>query len=218
MDIPSRICSFFAVRLVRGEWTNLQRKLTNLYSSHEDTRYDPPMLAQQLLISGEDHRFFKHGGIDLIAICRAIWRYIALGRREGASTIEMQIVRVVTGRFELTLRRKIREMALATLLTRLIPKEQLPSLYLRIGYYGWRMNGFRQACKRLGINANSVAPGELARLVARLKYPQPRRTNPHRLDQINTRGKNLLRLHLRHRSDRTYFKTNIPIVNTYEAV
>ena len=141
-----------------------------------------------------------------------------MGRREGASTIEMQIVRVVTRKFEPTLGRKIHEMALATLLTRLVPKELLPSLYLRIGYYGWRMNGFREACLRLGINADSLAPGEVANLVARLKYPQPKRTSPHRWDQINARGNYLTHLYLRHGSSKTYLNLNSPIVNTYEAV
>jgi membrane peptidoglycan carboxypeptidase len=218
MDVPSRILRFFAVRLLRDEWCDLQKKLANLYCSYRDARYDPPILAQQLLISGEDHRFFRHGGIDLIAVGRAIWRYIAKGRREGAGTIEMQIVRIVTGRFELTLGRKTREMALATLLTHLIPKQQLPSLYLQIGYYGWRMNGFREACQRLGIDANLVAPAEVARLVARLKYPQPRLTSSHRWRQIYTRGEYLLRLHLRYRSGEIYLKLDRPIVDTYEAV
>ena len=43
-------------------------------------------------------------------------------------------------------------MALAILVTRHVPKAELPALYLSVGYYGWRMNGLAQACRRLGID------------------------------------------------------------------
>jgi len=217
MRIFSRLLSFLAIWLLYDEWCVLQRKLVKFISVHKDGFYDPPVLAQQLLISGEDHRFFRHGGVDLIAVCRVIWRYITLGRREGASTIEMQIVRVVSGRFESAIGRKLREMALATLLTRVIPKKQLPAVYLLIGYYGWRMNGFKEACQRLGVAADSLTPMGSARLVARLKYPQPRRTKPIRRDQINIRGEHLLRLYVRYRLNKDYLEFNNSILTAHAA-
>ncbi len=193
------IVSLVAVLLLRQEWLALQGELTRVYRAHIDANGNSPSkLAQQLLISGEDHRFFGHGGIDLIAICRAIWRGIVLRQPEGASTIEMQVVRVASGRFERTLRRKLREMALATLVTRAIPKEALPAVYLRIGYYGWRMNGFESACRRLGLIPEALTPVQTARLVARLKYPQPRTARPERWAQISARAQHLLRLHSQH--------------------
>ena len=126
----------------RSEWLQLRDRLAEAYKSHnDDCTGCPSIFAQELLISGEDHRFFGHGGIDLIAVGRAVWRGVVYRRREGASTIEMQVVRVVSGRYERTLRRKVWEMALATLVTREIPKKALPAMYLRLGYFGWRMNG-----------------------------------------------------------------------------
>jgi membrane carboxypeptidase/penicillin-binding protein PbpC len=205
MRAVARIVSLIALRLLRQEWLALQGQLTRVYRAHIDAaRLSPSAMAQQLLISGEDHRFFSHGGIDLIAICRAIWRGIVLRKPEGASTIEMQVVRVISGRFERTLRRKLREMALATLVTRAVPKEALPAVYLRIGYYGWRMNGFESACRRLGLSAEALTPVQTARLVARLKYPQPRATRPERWTQISARAQHLLRLQSQHERDETY--------------
>lgn len=199
------IVSLIAVWLLRQEWLALQIELTRAFRAHVAARErSPSALAQQLLISGEDHRFFSHGGIDLIAICRAIWRGVVLRQPEGASTIEMQVVRVISGRFERTLQRKLREMALATLITRAIPKEVVPAVYLRIGYYGWRMNGFGSACQRLGLSGEALTPVQTARLVARLKYPQPRTTHPKRWAQISARAQHLLRLHSQHERDRTY--------------
>ena len=199
------IVSLIADWLLRQEWLALQGELTRAYRAHVAARgRGPSALAQQLLISGEDHRFFSHGGIDLIAICRAIWRGVVLRQPEGASTIEMQVVRVISGRFERTLQRKLREMALATLVTRAIPKEVLPAVYLRLGYYGWRMNGFASACQRLGLSAETLTPVQTARLVARLKYPQPRTTHPERWVQISVRAQHLLRLRSQHECDQTY--------------
>jgi len=195
----------------------LRAELTRVYRSHVNAAgCHPTALAQQLLISGEDHRFFRHGGIDPIAICRATWRGIVLGRPEGASTIEMQLVRVVSGRFERSLRRKLREMALATLVTRAIPKEALPAVYLRIGYFGWRMNGFENACRRLELSLVGLTPAQTARLVARLKYPQPHATGSERWNQINTRAQHLLRLHSLHKCSRAY--AGLAIQEKYETV
>jgi membrane peptidoglycan carboxypeptidase len=217
MRLFSRLASFIALWLFRREWQEMRLRLKKIYHSHLNNIHDrPTVLAQQLLISGEDHRFFSHGGIDLIAICRALWRGIVLRQREGASTIEMQVVRVVSGRFERTLRRKIHEIALATLVTGEIPKEFLPAVYLEIGYFGWRMNGFEAACRRLGVSADALTSDETARLVARLKYPQPRFTGSERWHQINARGRHLLRLHSAHKHKHTY--KNLMMESRYESI
>ena len=205
MRALAKMVSLLALLFLRREWLGLRRNLGEVYRAHLNASgRQPTTLAQQLLVSGEDHRFFRHGGIDPTAICRAMWRGIVLGRREGASTIEMQVIRVVSGRFERTLRRKARELALATLVAREIPKEDLPGLYLRIGYFGWQMNGFGAACRRLGLSPEALTPAQTAALVARLKYPQPRLTSQARWDRINARAQHLLRLHSQHSDDRTY--------------
>jgi len=204
MRVFSRVFSFFAALFLYDEWNKFQKILFYSYSLYKKDNYIPPLLAQQLLISGEDHRFFLHGGIDLIAVCRVIWRRVVSGKREGASTIEMQIVRIISGRFELTLQRKIREMALATLLTQVIPKNQLPAFYLYVGYYGWRMNSFKDACGRLKLGKNFLSVIEAAQLVARLKYPQSKRVVEKRLNQINIRAEYLLYLYSKHQVNKTY--------------
>ena len=48
------------------------------------------------LIVAEDHRYKYHVGFDLIAIFRSILKYILYNKKEGASTIEQQLVIVVT--------------------------------------------------------------------------------------------------------------------------
>lgn len=147
---------------------------------------------RELLVAGEDHRIALHPGVDPLALCRAAWRTYGRGRMEGGSTVAMQLVRVLTGRFENSWRRKVREMALAVVATRCAHWSELASLYLLVGYYGWRMNGFGQACDRLGIDPERCSSRDSAMLVARLKYPQPRSCSAARWAQIEGRGDYLL--------------------------
>ena len=147
---------------------------------------------RELLVAGEDHRIALHSGVDPLALCRAAWRTYARGRVEGGSTVAMQLVRVLTGRFENSWRRKAREVALAVVATRYAHWSELVSLYLLVGYYGWRMNGFRQACGRLGIDPMNCSLRDSAMLVARLKYPQPRRCSEARRAQIAGRCEYLI--------------------------
>jgi membrane peptidoglycan carboxypeptidase len=205
MNMTKKVLQFLAIRLIHEEWEFLRPILVLEYRKYIHSKESfPPVTVQRLLISGEDHRFFSHPGFDLIAICRAIYRRLILGKIEGASTIEQQIVRVLTGKYERTIKRKLREILLAVLLTRVVPKSDLPSLYLRIGYYGWRMNNYRQACARLGLNATAMSLREAAGLIARLKYPEPCTVSVKREAQITRRAVYLMNLYALHISTSVY--------------
>lgn len=158
----------------------------------------PALIAQRLLVSGEDHRHAGHPGFDLIGIGRACWRRITRYSCEGASTIEQQVVRVLTGRYERTLSRKAKEILLAILVARTFPKKLLPPVYLAIGYYGWHMNGYVQACRRLGYAPDRLTIVQAACLVARLKYPEGMNPTTQRTRQIEQRSAHLRRLYDRH--------------------
>ncbi len=199
------VISTTASVLFRAQWKRLRIRLLTLYREHLHKNGDgPPWIAQAILISGEDHRFFDHAGIDFIAVARAIWRRLTLGRREGASTIEMQLVRVLSGRFERTLRRKILEAGLATLLVSAVPKHSIPALYLRIAYYGNGMNDFPSACSKLRLEKYSMSPFHAAGLVARLKYPEASKMSLVKVTQLSRRTEHLLKLYTSHRKGREY--------------
>lgn len=182
-------------RLAHWEWKRLLSKVECIIAEMESSDFPKPTYRMcQLLVAGEDHRFHHHGGVDPMALCRAIWKTFFCGRRQGGSTIAMQLVRTVTGRYERTWRRKLLEMFLAVRLTRHIGRDRLPALYLWVGYYGWRMNGFKQACLRLGVDSLSASEFEEAMLVARLKYPEPFRSSRERKSQIQCRAAHLMSL------------------------
>lgn len=168
----------------------------------------PTNLMCEYLLVGEDRRFHYHPGSDPIALVRASWKRICRGTKEGASTVAMQFIRTITGRYEKTIQRKLFEIILAIRLTHRINKNRLPILYLWVGYYGWRMNNFQQACSRLKIDPLSASDFESAKLVARLKYPEPGEQNKERSLKIRSRAQHLIVLtnnktkkHCRHTSD-----------------
>ena len=160
----------------------------------------------KLLISGEDHRFYYHIGFDFIAIIRAIRNRIFYKKVEGASTIEQQLVRVLTNEFERTFKRKIQEILLSTTVSSIIPKNAIPKIYLNVAYYGSEMNGLNQTYSKLGIVDRETMPIEqAAEIVSRIKYPQPSKPNQKRLRQIEIRKQHLLKLYNNHLT-RKYFR------------
>lgn len=55
------------------------------------------LIAQRLLVTGENRRHSRHLDFGLIALCRACWCRFCYGIYEGRTTMELQIVRVLTG-------------------------------------------------------------------------------------------------------------------------
>lgn len=97
--------------------------------------------VQAAVLFLEDRRFFLHRGFELRAPLRVVKR-IVLGKRAGAvSTIDQQLVRIITGRYERTLRRKLREALLAFLLNFHRSKAAIFYTYLHEAYFGYRLEG-----------------------------------------------------------------------------
>lgn len=173
------------------DWQYIKSRVSAIKTDTEKLDISPTLVL--LLIAAEDHRFGNHAGVDLISLCRAIWRSVFFGKKEGGSTIAMQLVRVITGRFERTIGRKIAEIYFAVRLTKHVGESDLPKLYLTIAYYGWQMNGLKQASKRLNINPATVSQLEAANVIARLKYPEPRRLDEKRFAKITARSKHIIK-------------------------
>ena len=150
----------------------------------------------EFLVVAEDHRFYKHPGFDVIGICRAIYRDVFLGKREGASTIEQQLVRVLTEDYRYSYRRKIKEIYLATKLKQFADKYTLAAAYLDIANYGTDYIGLTSILEKYGTTLSKDMNDEVcAEIVARLKYPEPRRYNPARMAQIEQRKKHIMWLY-----------------------
>lgn len=109
-----------------------------LFSSIEGCKLDLKNRERVILavVCAEDRRYFSHSGVSYLSIIRAIYK-----RHGGASTINMQLVRLVTGRYELSLTRKLREMLISTVIDFKFSKIEILRAYLFFSYYGCGMNG-----------------------------------------------------------------------------
>jgi membrane peptidoglycan carboxypeptidase len=96
----------------------------------------------------EDRRFFDHNGVDLFGVLRAAYRnFHAGGIVEGGSTITQQLAKVLFLNREQTLRRKLQEAAIATLLELRLSKDEILTKYLDSIYFGAGATGVSAAAR-----------------------------------------------------------------------
>ena len=181
---------------IRTQWRQVVASLDALEAEIRSAFLPQPSSRMcRLLIVAEDRRFGMHPGVDMLALCRAAWKTYFCNSRQGGSTIAMQLVRTLTGRYERTLIRKIVELLLAIRLSQHVPRDRLPLMYLWCAYYGWNMNNFKQACARLRFHPESATASEEAELIARLKYPQPQRQDAAWKIKVNRRELHIMTLY-----------------------
>lgn len=107
---------------------------------------DIPFNMQKAIISIEDERFYKHHGVDLKAVLRALYANLRSGGvSEGGSTITMQYIRNSFITPEQTLSRKIKEAALAYQLEQRYSKNKILEMYLNTIYFGQGCYGVETA-------------------------------------------------------------------------
>jgi penicillin-binding protein 1A len=105
-----------------------------------------PEALKNAIIAAEDERFYEHAGIDYVGVLRAAYaNLVAGGRRQGASTITMQVARNFFLSSEKTLTRKLYEALLAFKIEHSLNKEQILELYVNQIYLGQRAYGFGAA-------------------------------------------------------------------------
>lgn len=97
---------------------------------------DVPQYLIQATIAIEDHNFYRHLGIDPLAITRALYRNIKEGAQEGASTITQQLIKNSLLTPERTYARKAREIILALWAERIYSKDEILQMYFNEAPYG----------------------------------------------------------------------------------
>ncbi len=100
------------------------------------------------LVATEDRKFYKHSGVDLKGIARAIYKDIKAGEFvEGASTITQQLAKTLFLTPRKSLVRKLKEAILAFQLERRYTKDEILELYLNQVYFGSGAYGVESAAK-----------------------------------------------------------------------
>lgn len=96
-----------------------------------------PDIYKDAVIAVEDHRYYDHKGIDIIAIGRALLNDIrARELIEGGSTITQQLAKNMYFTQDKTLTRKIAEVFMAKKIESNYNKEEILELYVNYIYYG----------------------------------------------------------------------------------
>lgn len=157
------------------------------------------------LIVAEEHRYKYHIGFDIIAILRAIFKYLIYNTHEGASTIEQQLVRVIINDYRYSLIRKIKEIILACYIKLTLEKKYIALIYLNIAYYGTKYQSLDAILGKYNLTKEDVLGNRTcAEIVARLKYPEPLVCNAHRKTQIEIRVNHILCIYEKYSKNKVF--------------
>jgi len=132
-----------------------------------------PHYLKTALIATEDKNFYKHSGVDLKGILRAILKDV-LARKfvEGASTITQQLAKTLFLTSEKSIMRKIKEAFLAFQLERRYTKDEILGLYLNQIYFGSGAYGVESAAQTFfGKPVKDLSLAECALIAAMPKAP-----------------------------------------------
>lgn len=132
-----------------------------------------PETMVNALIATEDRNFYRHSGVDIKGILRAIVKDILAGEFvEGASTITQQLAKTLFLSPRKTIIRKIREAILSIQLERRYTKNEILALYLNQCYFGSGAYGVASAAQTFfGKSISSLSLAESALIPAMLKAP-----------------------------------------------
>ena len=127
----------------------LEEKVTEIRGKESYTEFSElPQMYVNAVISVEDKRFFKHGGIDIIAIGRAAINDIkAMSYVEGGSTITQQLAKNMYFTQEKIMERKIAEVFMAWEIEANYSKEDIFELYVNSIYFGDGYYTVKEACE-----------------------------------------------------------------------
>lgn len=145
----------------------------------EPLRYDEiPQQMIQAYLAAEDDRFFVHPGVDYQGLMRAAVQLLLTGeRRQGGSTITMQVARNFFLSSQKTYSRKLNEIFLALKIERLLSKQEILELYLNKIYLGHRAYGVGAAALvYYGRPVDKLELSEIAMIAGLPKAPS--RYNP----------------------------------------
>jgi penicillin-binding protein 1A len=171
--------TYFALRVPKTVTKVLDRNGDVIGIFAEENRVvipfgDIPRAFVGAVIATEDSDFMNHGGLSFRGVVRAGFNFVtSFGqRREGASTLTMQLVRTVTAKRQRRLDRKLKEIILALKLEQAYTKKQIFEQYANEVYFGGGRYGLEAAAQYyFGKSAPQLAVEECALLAGLIQNP-----------------------------------------------
>ncbi|HEV2387589.1 MAG TPA: PBP1A family penicillin-binding protein [Candidatus Acidoferrales bacterium] len=132
-----------------------------------------PKVLRDAILSTEDQHFEEHWGIDFPRVLKAAIVNLRRGREaEGASTLTMQLARMLFLTPEKSFRRKIQETLLAIQIERHYTKPQIFTMYCNQVYLGHGNYGFEAASEfYFGKHIGQLTLPEAALLAGMIRGP-----------------------------------------------
>jgi penicillin-binding protein 1C len=149
----------------------------------------------QLLLNYEDRWFYRHRGVNPLALARAVGQALWYRRAiSGGSTITMQVARIIEP-MPRTVFGKLRQIVRAAQLESRLSKAQILDLYLRFAPYGGTIEGVETAARAyLGKSSHDLSDAEAALLVVLPQRPSALRPDRASAAAQRARDKVLLRM------------------------
>ena len=149
-----------------------------------------------MLIAYEDKRYFRHNGVDPLAMIRAAGQAVRNGGVvSGGSTITMQVARLLENSGTGGWSGKLRQIRVALALERRFSKQDILALYLTHAPYGSNLEGIRAGSLAwFGKEPNRLTPAQAALLVALPQAPESRRPDRQPQAARAARDRVMLRL------------------------
>ena len=143
-----------------------------------------PQRLKEAFIAAEDSRFYKHPGIDIIGVFRALIKNIeAGGVVQGGSTITQQVTKSFLLTPERSYTRKIKEAILAYRIDKAFSKDEILFLYLNQIYLGHGAYGIEAASENyFGKPVSDLSVAECALMAGLPKAPS--KYSPFRYPEI----------------------------------
>jgi penicillin-binding protein 1A len=134
---------------------------------------DVPKQLINAFLAAEDDNFFEHPGVDYKGLLRAGLQLAMTGKkRQGGSTITMQVTRNFLLSNEKTFTRKLKEIILALKIEREYAKDKILELYLNQIYMGHSAYGVVAAAQTYyGKSLNDLSLAEQAMIAGLPKAP-----------------------------------------------
>lgn len=155
--------------------------LSDAYENSNDLYY--------LVMALEDRRYLKHKGVDFISIMRELFKFFLCKKHGGASTIDMQMVRTITGFKEKTIYRKTYEIILSIVINRSYTKKQIIQCYLNNAFFGSGLYGSEAASYAIfNQEEASLDIAQKAIIAAMLLNPKPLKYNELWIAKVSARA------------------------------
>lgn len=120
---------------------SLDERVSEIRNTESFTKVsEVPEYYKDAVIAIEDHRFYSHFGVDIVATSRAMLNNIAsLEMKGGGSSITQQVAKNLCFTQEKTLTRKVAELFVVFNLEKDYEKDEIFELYINNMYFG---NGY----------------------------------------------------------------------------